>query len=152
VLRIGEERMTSSAEQTEALGESLAELLEAGDVVLLRGGLAAGKTTLVRGLVRGLGGTPEEVSSPSFVVVQSYTCRCGGIRELHHVDLYRIADEPHALRELGLEELLSGLNSVTAVEWPNATVCDQIPPVSGLWTVTLEPAGEHHRRVTVTKG
>ena len=74
---------SDSAAATEELGRSIAEELAAGDLVLLEGDLAAGKTTLVRGLLRGLGGDPTEVSSPSFVLLQSYRCRRGRIAALH---------------------------------------------------------------------
>ena len=83
---------SSSAAFTEKLGAGLAKDLRTGDLVLLEGDLAAGKTTLVRGLVRGLEGNSDDVSSPTFVVIQSYDCGLGTIRRLHHVDLYRLAD------------------------------------------------------------
>jgi len=99
--------VSSSAAATERAGAGLAARLRAGDVVLLEGDLAAGKTTLVRGLVVGLGGSAEDVSSPSFVLVQSYPCAAVGVQRLHHIDLYRLADQLRELRALGLEEFLS---------------------------------------------
>lgn len=102
--------VTSSEEATAAAGERLAERLQAGDVVLLYGDLGAGKTAFVRGLARGLGAAADDVSSPTFTLVQEYHGRV----TLHHVDLYRL--EPAEVGDLGLEELTSG-DAVVAVEW-----------------------------------
>jgi tRNA threonylcarbamoyladenosine biosynthesis protein TsaE len=134
---------SSSAAATERSGAALAAQLRPGDVVLLEGDLAAGKTTLVRGLVAGLGGSTEDVSSPSFVLVQSYPCAAAGIERLHHVDLYRLADRLTELRPLGLEDLLSDPAAVTAVEWPRDTLAVWIPGASRVWRVrlTLLPGG-----------
>ena len=87
-----EHKISRSASSTEKAGRELATLLRSGDVVLLEGDLAAGKTTFVRGLVRALGGDPGAVSSPTFVLLQSYDCEAEGISVFHHVDLYRLAE------------------------------------------------------------
>ena len=104
-----------TVEETEKSGHDFAELLCAGDVVLLEGDLAAGKSTFVRGLVHGLGGDERLVSSPSFVLVNGYDCSTGGITVVHHVDLYRLAEDVDDLREIGLEELLSDPAAIVAV-------------------------------------
>jgi tRNA threonylcarbamoyladenosine biosynthesis protein TsaE len=94
-----------------ALGRKLALALRPGDIVTLSGPLSAGKTTMVRGLLSGLGHRGE-VPSPSFAIVQPY-------EELDppvwHVDLYRI-DDPSELDELGLDDV--GAEAVLLVEWP----------------------------------
>ena len=106
------ERVTTNSEQdTAAAGERLAGVLEAGDVVLLFGELGAGKTAFVRGLARGLGAQPDDVSSPTFTLVQEYR---GGRVPLYHVDLYRL--EPAEIADLGLDELIEG-DGVVAIEW-----------------------------------
>ena len=102
---------SQSEDDTAALGRELAPTLSAGDVVLLYGDLGAGKTAFVRGLAEGLGVSPEDVSSPTFTLIQEYR---GGRVPLIHVDLYRL-DNAREIDELGLEEL--GLNSVLAIEW-----------------------------------
>ena len=66
---------TANPAQTEACGEALAHRIRPGHLVLLEGDLAAGKTTFVRGLLRGLGGDPIDASSPTFVIVQTYPFR-----------------------------------------------------------------------------
>jgi tRNA threonylcarbamoyladenosine biosynthesis protein TsaE len=103
---------TKSEEETIALGERLARELPRRAVVLLIGELGAGKTTLVKGLVKGLGAAePEEVSSPTFTLIHEY----GEGGRVYHVDLYRL-DEPRQVRTLGLEELLER-EAVVLVEW-----------------------------------
>ena len=94
-----------------ALGRKLASALRPGDVVTLSGPLAAGKTTLVRGLLAGLGHRGE-VPSPSFAIVQPYE---DVTPRLWHVDLYRVED-PSDLDELGLDDV--GGEGVLIVEWP----------------------------------
>jgi tRNA threonylcarbamoyladenosine biosynthesis protein TsaE len=102
---------TRSEEETVALGRELALGLPARAVVLLIGNLGAGKTTLAKGIVEGLGAAaPEEVSSPTFTLIHEY----GGGRVLH-VDLYRI-DEERELRTLGLPDLMER-EAVMLVEW-----------------------------------
>ncbi len=103
--------ITTSEEETSLAGESLATTLKAGDVVLLYGELGAGKTAFVRGLARGLGASPDDVSSPTFTLMQEYT---GDDTMLYHVDLYRL--EAKEIDDLGLDELISG-NGIVAIEW-----------------------------------
>ena len=104
---------THSERDTSASGRDLARTLTSGTVILLAGDLGAGKTAFVRGLAEGLGIDPNEVSSPTFTLIQEYR---GGRLLLHHVDLYRL--KPSEVADLGLEDLvLEG--GVTAVEWPD---------------------------------
>ena len=122
------------------MAERLAAGFRGGEVVLLSGELGAGKTTFVRGLARGLGADPEEVASPTFVLLTRYPGRL----VLHHADLYRLrggGDE----RELGLEEL-PGPGGVLAVEWSERLAA--LPWARAL-RVTLEHAGEDGRRIRI---
>ena len=100
--------------ETIALGERLGRKLKPGAVVLLRGELGAGKTTLARGLARGAG-YKGRVSSPTFALAHVYRCRR---LTLHHLDLYRLAEGEDS--ELGLEELLADPRGAVVVEWPAA--------------------------------
>ena len=130
---------THSEEETAGLGRELAATLSAGDVLLLFGDLGAGKTALVRGLAEGLGVSRDQVSSPTFTLIQEYR---GGRLPLFHVDLYRIAD-PREFDELGLDDIAEG--GVLAIEW-----AERLPqPPQGVVRVRLEHAGESERRVTV---
>ncbi len=133
---------------TEEIGRRIAEELEPGDVLLLVGELAAGKTTLVRGLARGLGAEPGSVSSPTFVLIQTYSCLREDILRLHHVDLYRLKRRQEIL-ELGLDELLADPAAVTAVEWPRDLVDPDLPAPAGVWRVELEATSERTRKIRV---
>jgi tRNA threonylcarbamoyladenosine biosynthesis protein TsaE len=102
---------TQSEDETAAAGRVLAARLIPGSVVLLFGDLGAGKTAFVRGLAEGLGVSRDEVSSPTFTLVQEYR---GGRLTLFHVDLYRLND-PRELDDLGLDEIAD--EGVLAIEW-----------------------------------
>lgn len=140
---------SSSADATERIGEGLASGLESGDVILLEGDLAAGKTTLVRGLVSGLGGDPRDVDSPTFILLQTYRCGVRGVVRLHHVDLYRLGDGLGDLREIGIEEVLSDPDAVVAVEWPKDTLATWIPADARVWTVSLTANADDTRTITI---
>ena len=106
-------RNLPSEADTIALGNDLASALEVGDLVLLRGDLGAGKSTLARAVLRSLANDPAlEVPSPTFTLVQTYE---DGRLPAAHLDLYRLRD-PGELEELGVEDMLS--RGVVLVEWP----------------------------------
>ena len=103
---------TKSAEETISLGARLSRFLKGGDIVALRGDLGSGKTTFVRGLVRGLhGGKGEEVTSPTFVLMHEYP----GEKMIYHIDGYRLKDCEDA-RASGLEEFFYA-GAIVVVEW-----------------------------------
>ena len=103
---------TASDEETIALGERLAREFSPGTVVLLIGNLGAGKTTLAKGIVQGLGAAPpEEVSSPTFTLIHEY----GAGPAVYHIDLYRL-DNAAAVATLGLDELFEK-PAVVLIEW-----------------------------------
>ena len=105
--------VTRSQDETERFAAALAAARRPGDVLLLSGPLGAGKTAFVRGLARGLGIDPDEVSSPTFTLVHEYR---GGRLRLFHVDLYRLGTA--GAEDLGLDEL--GVDDgVLAIEWPD---------------------------------
>lgn len=102
---------TNSEEETIALGRALAGELRRPCLVLLIGNLGAGKTTLTKGIVQGLGvADPDEVSSPTFTLIHEYG---GGV---FHIDLYRLESD-REFATLGLEELLDREDGVVLVEW-----------------------------------
>lgn len=108
-----QEVTTHSAEETIAFGRSLASTLSAPKLVLLRGDLGAGKTTLVKGIAGGFDAAAEEdVTSPTFTLVHEYR---GPRANLYHIDLYRI-DTPRELDTLALDDLRSE-NSILLIEW-----------------------------------
>ena len=131
------EIVTRSEEETAVAGERLAALVGPGDVILLHGDLGAGKTAFVRGFARGLGAPPDEVSSPTFTLVQEYRGRL----TLYHVDLYRL--KPVEVADLGLDELMSG-NAVVAIEW-----AERWPDrPAAAWVVRIQDDGDDQRRIS----
>ena len=133
---------TESAAETEALGEQLAPGLDAGDVLLIEGDVGAGKTTLVRGICRGLGVT-DRVSSPTFTIGQVYR---GGPVRVAHLDLYRIADTGSEDPSL-LDDYL-GPDTVALIEWPGAGG-SALRSRAGT-VVAMSHAGEDAREILVT--
>jgi tRNA threonylcarbamoyladenosine biosynthesis protein TsaE len=103
---------TLTEEETLELGRATGRGLRGGELVLLEGDLGLGKTVFARGIAAGLGVPPEEVSSPSFTLIQEYR---GGRLLVYHVDLYRIHSDEE-LATLGLDEILDS-NAVVVVEW-----------------------------------
>jgi tRNA threonylcarbamoyladenosine biosynthesis protein TsaE len=104
---------THSAEETMAFGRTLTELLAPPKLVLLRGALGAGKTTLVKGIAAALEAAAEEdVTSPTFTLVHEYR---GPRVVIYHIDLYRV-DTARELETLGLDDLRSD-NSILLIEW-----------------------------------
>jgi tRNA threonylcarbamoyladenosine biosynthesis protein TsaE len=123
-----------NAEATEAIGAALAASLRPGDVVALFGALGAGKTTLARGLLRGLG-HDGDVASPTFPIVQVYAPPDTRF-PVWHVDLYRIEDHAE-LEEIGLGEACG--EAAMVIEWP-----ERLPilwPEALRLTLTVEPGG-----------
>ncbi|MEM9555875.1 MAG: tRNA (adenosine(37)-N6)-threonylcarbamoyltransferase complex ATPase subunit type 1 TsaE [Acidobacteriota bacterium] len=142
-----EEFLSTSEDDTEELGAALVDRLAAhlgvdasgGAVVLLEGGLGAGKTVFVRGMARALGVDPREVQSPTYTLVHEHD---GSRGRLVHADLYRLATDEVA--NLGLDELLAG-PGWTAIEWP-----DRLPaPPSGALLARLEELADGRRRIEI---
>lgn len=137
------ERVTHSAEETVAFGRELAVHLRPPCLVLLEGELGSGKTTLVKGIVAGLGAAEEEdVTSPSFTLVHEY----GGAGKVYHADLYRI-EGARDLATLGLEDL-AGQACTVLVEW-GEKLGDNIP--IPCVRIRMEHLGRDDRRVGVER-
>jgi tRNA threonylcarbamoyladenosine biosynthesis protein TsaE len=108
--------LLDSEAATEQLGRQLAAGMRAGMVVFLRGELGAGKTTLVRGVLRALG-VSGPVKSPTYTLVELYRTPQFAV---HHFDLYRLRD-PQELEEMGIRDYLSG-DALVLIEWPQRGV------------------------------
>jgi tRNA threonylcarbamoyladenosine biosynthesis protein TsaE len=141
--RLFKEITTSSAEETVAFGRTLAPLLVPPQLVLLRGDLGAGKTTLVKGIASAFRAAAEEdVTSPTFTLVHEYR---GPKTNLYHIDLYRI-DTLRELETLGLDDLRSD-NSILLIEWGekfHGLVAERDVEI------LLEREGENRRRIRVS--
>lgn len=130
---------THSERETADVGRGLAARLDEGSVVLLYGDLGAGKTAFVRGLAEGLGVSSDEVSSPTFTLIQEYR---GGRVPLLHVDLYRLNDS-REIDDLGLDEL--GESAAVAVEW-----AEKLPrPPAGSIAVRITHGDGDDREVSI---
>jgi len=133
---------THSAEATVALGRSLAAALRPPKIVLLRGDLGAGKTTLVKGIAEAFrAASAEDVTSPTFTLVHEYR---GPEVNLFHVDLYRV-DTPRQLETLGLDDLMAE-NSILLIEWG-----EKFPRLERQRDVeiALERGSENERRIRI---
>jgi tRNA threonylcarbamoyladenosine biosynthesis protein TsaE len=138
-----QEFTTRSAEETSALGRRLAAQMNPPQLVLLRGDLGAGKTTLVKGIASAFGGaTEDEVTSPTFTLVHEYR---GPMATVYHIDLYRV-DTQRELDTLGLDDFM-GDRSILLIEWG-----EKFPRFVQERDVeiALERLGENERRVRVS--
>ena len=133
------EFITRCPEETEAIGEKLAQSLSPGAIIAYRGGLGAGKTAFTRGLARGLG-YKEQVTSPTYTIVNEYL---GGRLPLFHFDMYRLrsADD---LFDIGWDDYLDR-NGICAVEWSENVAEAMENPIS----VTIEKLGDSQRKITI---
>jgi tRNA threonylcarbamoyladenosine biosynthesis protein TsaE len=140
--QVTREITTNSAEETIAFGRTLAELLAPPKLVLLRGDLGAGKTTLVKGIAAAFEAAAEEdVTSPTFTLVHEYR---GPRANLYHIDLYRV-DTPRELETLGLDDLRSE-RSVLLIEWGEKFARLQRERDM---EISLEPDGENRRQIRI---
>lgn len=102
---------TNSAAETIALGEKFANALSAGDVVVLEGALGGGKTTFIKGVLKGLG-VNCRVLSPTFTLVRHYA---GSELDIYHIDLYRLNEDE--IFDFGIEDFLYAKKGITLIEW-----------------------------------
>jgi tRNA threonylcarbamoyladenosine biosynthesis protein TsaE len=134
---------THSAEETVAFGRTLTRLLAPPKLVLLRGDLGAGKTTLIKGIASAFEAASEEsVTSPTFTLVHEYR---GPLANLYHIDLYRV-DTPRQLETLGIDDLIAE-DSILLIEWG-----EKFPRLvrDRDVEITLERVGENDRKIQVT--
>ena len=139
-----QEITTHSPEETIAFGRTLTELLAPPKLVLLRGDLGAGKTTLVKGIAAAFEAAAEEdVTSPTFTLIHEYR---GPRANLYHIDLYRI-DTQRELETLGLDDLRSD-KSILLIEWG-----EKFPRFERERDVeiALERMGESERRIRISR-
>jgi tRNA threonylcarbamoyladenosine biosynthesis protein TsaE len=131
--------ISSSPEETIAIGEKIAQMLQRGRVVALRGGLGVGKTYLTKGIARGLG-VREEVTSPSYTIISEYQ----GKVPFYHIDAYRLRGDDD-FSSLGGEELLYG-TGISVIEW-SERLPHSIPEDALI--VELEIIAQGRRRIQV---
>lgn len=130
----------NSLDATETLAARLAQILMAGDCLLLEGEIGAGKSAFARAVIRARIGQNEDVPSPTFTLVQTYHA---GEVEIWHCDLYRLSHPDEAL-ELGLDEALQ--SEICLIEWPDR-LGEMVPQTAS--TLTFAARDDHHT-VTVS--
>lgn len=131
-------------EETFEIGRRTGARLAGGEILLLSGPLGAGKTVFVKGLASALGLDPDEVSSPSFTLVNRHD---EGRLRLYHLDLYRLAEGPAAAHAVDLDELLADERAVIVIEW--AERMGRYPLPAGAWRVSIEGDGADPRRISL---
>ncbi|MDP8990699.1 MAG: tRNA (adenosine(37)-N6)-threonylcarbamoyltransferase complex ATPase subunit type 1 TsaE [Acidobacteriota bacterium] len=132
---------THGEEETIELGRRIAATLPRRAVVLLIGNLGAGKTTLAKGIISGLGaGEAEDVTSPTFTLIHEY-----GEGSVYHIDLYRL-DRPEEVATLGLDEIFDR-EAVVLIEWGERF--PQLLP-EGRMEIRLTAVGDGARRIEIT--
>lgn len=141
-----EEFVTNSAEETMQFGRALAARLNAPVLVLLKGDLGAGKTTLTKGIISGLGAAREEdVTSPTFNLVHVFKTQTSPATKVYHVDLYRL-EGTHDLESIALDDILSE-PCIAIIEWSERLTLRSAWPIV---RVELEHAGQDSRRIRTT--
>ncbi len=139
------EFVSSSPEETFNYGHRIGSRLAGGEILLLSGPLGAGKTILVKGLCAALGIDEEEVTSPSFTLVNPYAGRL----QLYHIDLYRLDEGASAAHAVDLDELLADERAVIAIEW--AERMGNYPLPGNVWRIDLSGDGDAPRRIRVSR-
>lgn len=137
------EFITKSSAQTEEIGRKIAKRLKAGDILAFYGGLGAGKTTLVRGIVTGLGSF-DWVSSPTFAIVNEYD---GEDCKIYHFDMYRI-ESSEDLYSVGFYDYLNS-NAIIVVEW-SENIEDELP--ANRIKITMEYLNSEDERIIKIEG
>ncbi len=107
------EFVSTSPEETFEFASKIGRGLKGGEIFLFKGGLGAGKTLFIKGLLAGLGFDPDEVTSPSFALVNLYRARL----DCYHIDLWRLEGDSDPAHAVGLEEILENPNAIIAIEW-----------------------------------
>ena len=138
------EWQTQNAQETFDLGKQIGAQLTGGEILLLNGPLGAGKTVFVKGIAAALDFDPEEVTSPSFTLVNPYAGRL----PLFHIDLYRLDEGAAAAHAVDLEELLNDEQAVVVIEW--AERMGNYPLPSNVWRITISGDGEGPRKISIS--
>jgi tRNA threonylcarbamoyladenosine biosynthesis protein TsaE len=135
---------SNAPEETFALGERFGEGLRGGEVILLSGGLGAGKTLLTKGILSGLDFDVDEVTSPSFTLVNLYkTAKF----DVYHIDLWRIDENSDAAFAVGLDEILEDKTAVLIVEWSERLKKNSFAEKT--FRVKIEGDGEEARKISI---
>lgn len=137
------EWLSHSPEETQTLGTHFGNFLQGGEVVLLSGQLGAGKTLFVKGMAQALGVSEDEVTSPSFTLVNHYHGRL----KLYHIDLYRLNEGAQAAYAVDLDELLMDERAVIIIEWAERMGAYPLP--EPVWRIEIRGDGDEPRAISI---
>jgi len=140
------EWLSDSVDETFKLGTRVGQQLQGGEVLLLSGALGAGKTIFVKGIATALGIDGEDVTSPSFTLVNPYSGRL----HLYHIDLYRLDEGASAAHAVDLDELLANENAVIVIEW--AERLGRYPLPDTVWRIGISGDGVDPRKISIRAG
>jgi tRNA threonylcarbamoyladenosine biosynthesis protein TsaE len=133
-------------QETFDLGEKIGESLTGGEMILLSGGLGAGKTLLTKGILYALDFDVDEVTSPSFTLVNLYKTERA---DVYHIDLWRIDEDADAAAAVGLSEILEDPQAVTIIEWSERLKNFSFPEKT--FRITIEGDGDEARRINISR-
>lgn len=136
---------SNSAAETFDLGERIGSHLTGGEILLLSGSLGAGKTVFVKGVAASLGIDSEEVTSPSFTLVNPYDARL----RLYHLDLYRLDEGASAAHAVDLDELLTDEQAVIVIEWAERLGGYHLP--ASVWQIKISGDGDDPRMISISQ-
>ncbi len=136
---------SNSPKETLSVGSQLGQELRGGEILLLSGPLGAGKTVFVKGLASALEIDPEEVTSPSFTLVNPYSGRL----QLYHIDLYRLEEGPAAAHAVDLDELLMEEKAVIVIEWAERLGKYSLP--GSVLRIEISGDGDATRQIRISR-
>jgi tRNA threonylcarbamoyladenosine biosynthesis protein TsaE len=136
---------TRNAGETFDLGKIIGAQLSGGEIIVLDGPLGAGKTVFVKGLAAALDVNPEEVTSPSFTLVNIYPGRL----PIFHIDLYRLEEGVRAAHAVDLEELLTDESAVVVIEWGERL--GRYPLPANVLRILISGDGDEARTISISR-
>jgi tRNA threonylcarbamoyladenosine biosynthesis protein TsaE len=131
-------------DETFELGESIGKTLTGGEALLLSGGLGAGKTLLAKGILNALRYETDEVTSPSFTLVNLYKAE----QDIYHIDLWRLDDGRNNAKAVGLDEILEDERAIVIIEWAEKLGDFSFP--GKVFRIMIEGDGDDPRRISVS--
>jgi tRNA threonylcarbamoyladenosine biosynthesis protein TsaE len=140
------EFICETPQDTFDLGEKFGETLQGGEMILLTGGLGAGKTLLTKGILYALDFDVDEVNSPSFTLVNLYKTERF---DVYHIDLWRLDEKSNAASAVGLSEILENKTAVTIIEWSERLRDFAFPEQT--FRITLEGDGDDVRKINISR-
>ena len=138
------EFVSHTERETFEIGGRLGQQLTGGEIILLSGPLGAGKTVLVKGIARALGLNEEDITSPSFTLVNPHQGRL----LLYHIDLYRLDEGASAAQAVDLDEILADETAVVIIEW--AERMGRYPLPANVWRVSISGDGDEARTISIS--